>query len=107
MPPKNRDGAIFMLLGKGGHREDGAEVQPGSWFYCLCTGRDLERAQNEALAALQERNWHGVELLRAGEVAERPAQEPHGTAWLEANEGRRGIIVYQEAGTGDEGQGEG
>jgi hypothetical protein len=49
----------------------------------------------EALAALKDRNWHGVELLRAGEVAERPAQEPHGTAWLEASEGRRGIIVYQ------------
>jgi hypothetical protein len=46
-----------------------------------------------------------VELLRAGEVAERPAQEPHGTAWLEASEGRRGIIVYQ---VGPEpGQGEG
>jgi hypothetical protein len=62
------------------------------------------RAQNEALAALQERNWHGVELLRAGEVAERPAQEPHGTAWLEASEGRRGIIVYQEAGPATKGR---
>jgi hypothetical protein len=106
MPPKKSDGAIFMLLGKGGHREDGAESNPDRGFIVFVQAEDLERAQNEALAALQERNWHGVELLRAGEVAERPAQEPHGTAWLEASEGRRGIIVYQEAGTGDEGQGE-
>jgi hypothetical protein len=106
MPPKKSDGAIFMLLGRGGHREDGAEPNPDRGFIVFVQAEDLERAQNEALAALQERNWHGVELLRGGEVAERPAQEPHGTAWLEASEGRRGIIVYQEAGTGDEGQGE-
>jgi hypothetical protein len=104
MSPKESDGVIFMLLGKGGHREDGAEPNPDRGFIVFVKAEDLERAQNEALAALQERNWHGVELLRAGEVADRPAQEPHGTAWLEASEGRRGIIVYQAA-TGDEGQG--
>lgn len=105
MPPKKSDGAIFMLLGKGGYREDGSEANPDRGFIVFVRARDLDAAQAEALAALQERNWHGVELLRAGEVAERPVQEPHGTAWLEASEGRRGIIVYQEAATGDEGQG--
>jgi hypothetical protein len=104
MPRQKSDGAIFMLLGKGGHREDGSEANPDRAFIVFVQAQDLEGAQSEALAALQERNWHGVDLLRAGEVAERPAQEPHGTAWLEASEGRRGIIVYQ-ADTGDERQG--
>lgn len=104
MPPKKNDGAIFMLLAKGGHREDGTEANSDRGFIVFVQAQDLDAAQSEALSALQERNWHGVELLRAGEVAERPVQEPHGTAWLEASEGRRGIIVYQ-ANTGDEGQG--
>jgi hypothetical protein len=105
MARKKPEGPIFMLLGKGGHREDGTEVNPDRGYIVFVRAPDLDAAQAEALAALKDRNWHGVELLRAGEVAERPAQEPHGTAWLEASEGRRGIIVYQ---VGPEpGQGEG
>jgi hypothetical protein len=42
MPPKKSDGAIFMLLGKGGHREDGAEPNPDRGFIVFVQAEDLD-----------------------------------------------------------------
>jgi hypothetical protein len=86
---------VFMLLGQGGHRADGSEADDDRAYIVFVAAADMDSARQAALAALEERDWHGVHLLRGGEVTERPAQEPHGTAWAEAKQGRRGIIVYK------------
>lgn len=88
---------VFMLLGQGGHREDGSEADNDRAYIVFVPAVDMDAARQAAIAALEERNWHGVHLLRGGEVGERPVQEPHGTAWAEAREGRRGVIVYTTA----------
>jgi len=99
---------VFMLLGQGGHREDGSEADDDRAYIVFVPAATMDDARQAAITALEERNWHGVHLLRGGEVAERPAQEPHGTAWLEAREGRRGLIVYTtaQAATPPQGQGD-
>jgi hypothetical protein len=91
---------VFMLLGQGGHRKDGTEVDDERAYIVFVPAASMDDARQAAIAALEDRNWHGVHLLRGGEVAERPPQEPHGTAWLEASEGRRGVIVYTTAQAG-------
>ena len=97
---------VFMLLGQGGHREDGSEADDDRAYIVFVAAADMDTARQAALAALEERDWHGVHLLRGGEVTERPTQEPHGTAWAEAKQGRRGVIVYTTAPAGNaKGQG--
>lgn len=92
---------VFMLLGQGGHRQDGSETDIDRAYIVFVAAADMDAARHAAIEALEERDWHGVHLLRGGEVNERPAQEPHGTAWAEAREGRRGVIVYTTAPAGN------
>jgi hypothetical protein len=94
-----------MLLGKGGHREDGAEVNPDRGFIVFVQAEIWSVPRMKRLPRFKSAT--GMALNCCGPAKWPNARHRSHTAQpgLEASEGRRGIIVYQEA-TGDEGQGE-
>ena len=85
--------SVYMFLGQGGHRA-GVDVNPDRGFVIFVSARNPGAAHEEAEKALLEREWLDVDILRGGEVPEKPDKKPHGDAWQEARDGKRGIIVY-------------
>ena len=85
--------SVYMFLGQGGHKA-GADDNPDRGFVVFVSARNPAAAHKECSKALAERGWTGVEILRGGEVPEKPDKQPHDEAWLEARNGKRGIIVY-------------
>ena len=96
---------VYMFLGQGGHK-DGVADNPDRGFVIFVSARNPAAAHKEAEKALNERGWEKVEILRGGEVPDKPDKKPHDDAWQQARDGKRGIIVYDvnaEAGDADEG----
>lgn len=85
--------SVYMFLGQGGHKE-GVADNPDRGFVVFVSARNPGAAHKEAEKALCERGWEKVDILRGGEVPERPDKKPHDDAWQEARDGKRGIIVY-------------
>ncbi len=85
--------SVYMFLGQGGHK-DGVADNPDRAFVIFVSGRNPGAAHKEAEKALLERGWSEVQILRGGEVQDKPDKSPHDDAWQEARDGRRGIIVY-------------
>ena len=85
--------SVYMFLGQGGHKS-GADLNPDRGFVIFVSARNPGAALKEAEKALSEREWQDVDILRGGEVPEKPDKKPHDQAWQEARDGKRGIIVY-------------
>lgn len=85
--------SVYMFLGQGGHKS-GVDDNPDRGFVIFVSARNPGAAHKEAEKALVEREWKGVDILRGGEVSEKPDKHPHDEAWQEARDGKRGIIVY-------------
>lgn len=85
--------SVYMFLGQGGHK-DGVADNPDRAFVIFVSARNPGAAHKEAGKALVERGWNEVQILRGGEVPEKPEKNPHDDAWQEARDGKRGIIVY-------------
>lgn len=85
--------SVYMFLGQGG-RKDGVADNADRGFVVFVSARNPGAAHKEAEKALIERGWQEVEILRGGEVPDKPDRKPHDDAWQEAREGKRGIIVY-------------
>ncbi len=96
--------SVYMFLGQGGHKP-GVDANPDRGFVIFVSARNPTGAHKEAERALEEREWTGVDILRGGEVPEKPDKKPHDDAWQEARDGKRGIIVYdvkaEASGAGD------
>ncbi len=85
--------SVYMFLGQGGHK-DGVADNADRGFVVFVSARNPGAAHKEAEKALVERGWEEVEILRGGEVPDKPDKKPHDDAWQEARDGKRGIIVY-------------
>lgn len=85
--------SVYMFLGQGGHKP-GVDANPDRGFVIFVSARNPGAAHKEAEKALVERDWREVDILRGGEVLDKPDKKPHDEAWQEARDGKRGIIVY-------------